>query len=242
MCISKKASAHFLYTYPHVWKNVNGRYGTNSMTAKRNAIIDAATRLFAEKGYHASPVAEIARRAGVSEGAIFRHFKTKQDLLLEIMRSIHGTFTLYLEERYRFDPDESGLEMVLRLARIFCGFYEAHELEFDCIQRNDPYHLNGIGPQCMQEIAAIHDKMCELLTMGISLGIKDGSIEPGPVDRRAALMLGTILGTDRLRAFRPSLHLINLEETFITLLTRGIAARASCEDAAVQTPRSLQGA
>lgn len=210
------------------------------MTAKRNAIIDAATRLFAERGYHASPVAEIARRAGVSEGAIFRHFKTKQDLLLEIMRAIRKTFTLYLEERYRFDPRETGLEMVLRLARIFCGFYEAHELEFDCIQRNDPYHLNGIGSQCLQEIAAIHDKMCELLAMGISLGIKDGSVTPGPVDRRAALVLGTILGTDRLRGFRPSLHLVNLEETFIALLAQGIAVRKSCPTDGALTPQSVE--
>ena len=210
------------------------------MTAKRNAIIDAATRLFAERGYHASPVAEIARRAGVSEGAIFRHFKTKQDLLLEIMRGIRGTFTLYLEERYRFDPKESGLEMVLRLARIFCGFYEAHELEFDCIQRNDPYHLNGIGPKCMQEIAAIHDKMCEFLAMGISLGIKDGSVTPGPVNGRAALVLGTILGTDRLRAFRPSLHLANLEEPFIALLAQGIAVRSSGADDTALTPHAAE--
>ncbi len=195
------------------------------MTAKRNAILASATRLFAERGYDASPVAEIARRAGVSEGAIFRHFRSKEELLCEIMRGIGETFTVYVEARRRPAPGESGLDEVLGLARLFCRFYEDHEIEFDCIQRNDPYHMNGIGAQCMAQIAAIHDRMLELLADGVRAGLADGSVAPGPVNRRAALILGAILGANRLRVFRPDLHLETLEEGFLDLLARGLSAR-----------------
>lgn len=200
------------------------------MTAKRDSIIAAAARLFSERGYDASPVSEIARQAGVSEGAIFRHFKTKEDLLCEILGTIRATFAAYVEERFRFEPAERGLDTVMRLTRLFCRFYEEHELEFDCIQRNDPYHRNGIGPRCRDEIAAIHDRMCELLAMGITLGIKDGSIRPGAVNPRAVLILGTILGAVRLRVFRPDQHLTALEETFLDMLAGGLARDAAPQD------------
>ncbi|CAM3920329.1 TetR/AcrR family transcriptional regulator [Cohnella lubricantis] len=54
------------------------------MTEKQARIIRAAIEMFAEKGYAASSTSEIAQRAGVAEGTIFRHYKTKKDLLLAI--------------------------------------------------------------------------------------------------------------------------------------------------------------
>jgi AcrR family transcriptional regulator len=48
---------------------------------KRNAILDAATDLFAERGLAAAPTAEISRRADVAEGTLFTYFETKDDLI-----------------------------------------------------------------------------------------------------------------------------------------------------------------
>jgi len=53
-------------------------------TAKQIKIIEAAIDIFAEKGFAATSTSEIAQRAGVAEGTIFRHYKTKKDLLLSI--------------------------------------------------------------------------------------------------------------------------------------------------------------
>ncbi|WP_314587701.1 helix-turn-helix domain-containing protein [Paenibacillus terrigena] len=58
---------------------------TAPRTAKQARIFEAAIEIFAEKGYAASSTSEIAQRAGVAEGTIFRHFKTKKDLLLSIV-------------------------------------------------------------------------------------------------------------------------------------------------------------
>lgn len=48
-------------------------------------IIEAAIRVFSEKGYSAGRTSEIAKAAGVSEGTIFNYFKTKNDLLQALL-------------------------------------------------------------------------------------------------------------------------------------------------------------
>ncbi|MBS1999378.1 MAG: TetR/AcrR family transcriptional regulator, partial [Cyanobacteria bacterium SZAS LIN-2] len=55
---------------------------------KRNAILDAAVEVFAERGLEASPTAEISRRAGVAEGTLFTYFKTKDDLVNGLYRDL----------------------------------------------------------------------------------------------------------------------------------------------------------
>jgi AcrR family transcriptional regulator len=51
----------------------------------RSNILAAAAVAFAEQGYDATGVAEICRRAGVSKGAFYHHFSSKQDLFLELL-------------------------------------------------------------------------------------------------------------------------------------------------------------
>jgi AcrR family transcriptional regulator len=55
---------------------------------KRHAILEAATRLFAERGLTAAPTSEISKRAGVAEGTLFTYFTTKDDLLNALYREI----------------------------------------------------------------------------------------------------------------------------------------------------------
>ncbi len=52
-------------------------------------ILDVARQLFGDDGYDATSVAEIARRVGVVEGAIYRHFPSKRDLLHQVIRSFY---------------------------------------------------------------------------------------------------------------------------------------------------------
>ncbi len=68
------------------------------MTDKQIKILRAAVEMFAEKGFSATSTSEIAQRAGVAEGTIFRHYKTKKDLLISIvapaMAKVVGPFLL----------------------------------------------------------------------------------------------------------------------------------------------------
>lgn len=54
-------------------------------TVKQQRVIEAAIKLFAEKGYANTSTAEIAREAEVSEGTIFKHYGTKDRLLLSVV-------------------------------------------------------------------------------------------------------------------------------------------------------------
>ena len=54
-------------------------------TQKEAAILDAATRLFGEKGYEATHTADIAAAAGVTERTLFRYFRSKEKLYKRVM-------------------------------------------------------------------------------------------------------------------------------------------------------------
>ncbi len=49
---------------------------------RRQAVLDTASRVFSNGGYHGSTTAEIAREAGISEPVLYRHFASKRDLYL----------------------------------------------------------------------------------------------------------------------------------------------------------------
>ncbi|MBP1992701.1 TetR/AcrR family transcriptional regulator [Paenibacillus eucommiae] len=58
------------------------------MTHKQIKIVQAAVEVFSSKGFAGSSTSEIAQKAGVAEGTIFRHYKTKKELLLSIVAPI----------------------------------------------------------------------------------------------------------------------------------------------------------
>ncbi len=53
----------------------------------RERILAAAVQLFAEYGYHAAPLRDIARIAGIQAASIYHHYPNKQALLIEIMET-----------------------------------------------------------------------------------------------------------------------------------------------------------
>ncbi|WP_044747239.1 TetR/AcrR family transcriptional regulator [Bacillus alveayuensis] len=57
----------------------------SNMSEKQKKIVKAAIEMFSEKGFAATSTSEIAKKAGVAEGTIFRHYKTKKDLLISIV-------------------------------------------------------------------------------------------------------------------------------------------------------------
>ncbi|WP_109830954.1 TetR/AcrR family transcriptional regulator [Reichenbachiella versicolor] len=56
------------------------------MTEKQENILSAALELFAEEGFKATSTSRVAKKANVSEGLIFRHFKNKEGLLEAIIQ------------------------------------------------------------------------------------------------------------------------------------------------------------
>jgi len=57
---------------------------------KRRLILTAAVRVFAEKGYHAARVGDIAEEAGVAYGLLYHYFASKEDVLEAVFRETWG--------------------------------------------------------------------------------------------------------------------------------------------------------
>lgn len=57
---------------------------------KRRQLLDAAVRVFARKGFHASRVGDIAEEAGVAHGLLYHYFDSKDQVLDEIFRENWG--------------------------------------------------------------------------------------------------------------------------------------------------------
>ncbi len=55
--------------------------GSDAQPEKRRAILHAAVRVFAEKGYHGCRIADVARAADVAYGLVYHYFKSKNELL-----------------------------------------------------------------------------------------------------------------------------------------------------------------
>lgn len=54
------------------------------MTEKQKSIYTSALEIFAQKGFSGASTGEIAKKAGVAEGLIFKHYKSKKNLFLKI--------------------------------------------------------------------------------------------------------------------------------------------------------------
>jgi AcrR family transcriptional regulator len=75
----------------------------------RRAISEAAHRLFAERGFDAVTVADVAREADVSEGTVFNYFPTKEDLFYGQMETFEAELVGAVRDR---DPGRSVLAAV----------------------------------------------------------------------------------------------------------------------------------
>lgn len=69
---------------------------------KKTLIMDTALKQFANEGFHNTTITRIAKQAGISKGLLYNYFKSKEELLFEIVnRSLNEIFV-------HFDPDKDG--------------------------------------------------------------------------------------------------------------------------------------
>jgi AcrR family transcriptional regulator len=90
------------------------------VAARREQILGAATRVFAEKGFGRATTREVAREAGVSEGTIYNYFEDKDALLMAIMDALNETERRAEDFREGLATDFEG----------FFGAYLGHRMTF----------------------------------------------------------------------------------------------------------------
>ncbi|NIH83270.1 TetR family transcriptional regulator C-terminal domain-containing protein [Amycolatopsis granulosa] len=91
-------------------------HGEPERDARRAAILDAAARLIAERGYHAVRVADIAREVGTSTGAVHYYFPGKNDVLTAALRSaVDRAFERQSAELRRLDDAHGRLLRLIEM-------------------------------------------------------------------------------------------------------------------------------
>src|SRR3546814_2401141 len=89
----------------------------------RIRLLDVALRVIREKGYHATTVDELCAAAGVTKGAFFHHFKSKEDVAVQAARHwSEVTGALFASAPYhRSEEHTSELQSLMRISyAVFC--------------------------------------------------------------------------------------------------------------------------
>ncbi len=94
---------------------------------RKRQLLQAARRLFVAKGYRGTSINEIASEAGVTKGAVYFHFHSKEDILLGLVRHIFDG----LEDRFREEHFDrlSPVEMFRRTLGMHLECCAAREVE-----------------------------------------------------------------------------------------------------------------
>jgi AcrR family transcriptional regulator len=113
----------------------------------RRRILDAAMRLFAERGYHASSNADVAEAAGLTRGAMLYHFPTREDLVEAAIDHIQQRRTEAFEaaarEQAEGDATDQAIDAYWELLHQ-APFRAFAELE--AVARTDPDLARRIAP------------------------------------------------------------------------------------------------
>lgn len=125
---------------------------------RRRQLLDTACRLFADRGFHASAMDEIARAAGVTKPVLYQHFTSKRALFVEVLDDVGGQLMASLgsaagEAPTGRDRVQAGFAAYFRFVT---GNEPAFRVLFGAAARNDP------------EFAAIVDGVLEDVADAIS--------------------------------------------------------------------------
>src|SRR5437868_8806409 len=89
---------------------------SDAVIDRRRELLDAAVRVFARKGYHASRVGDIAEEAGVAHGLLYHYFASKEDVLLSVFRETWRALIATIESvEEAGDPPREQLRKVAEI-------------------------------------------------------------------------------------------------------------------------------
>ena len=151
--------------------------------ATRQRLLRAALELFTTTGFRATTTPQIAERAGVAEGTIYRHFSSKEQLLNDVYRAAHRwATTLVVETEGPYRTQE-------RLQRIGRRLLEGAERDPAgarmLLQSREDQYLDDRSRDAAREFRGT-------LQQVIAAGKSDGAIRAGPAELWAAVWLALV--------------------------------------------------
>ncbi len=100
--------------------------------AKRVKIFDAALRVFGERGFYNATMDDIAQASQVAKGTLYRYFRSKDDLLEQLLRATSRELMLRFSEAFGGDGDI--LEQIETFIRLWVAFIEENHVLYRLIQ------------------------------------------------------------------------------------------------------------
>jgi AcrR family transcriptional regulator len=94
--------------------------------AKRARIVEVAIRHFAERGYSAARVEDIAAQLGIAKGSVFQHFKSKDGLFFEAYKKAVRSFPKYMQAPAAVQDSLSCCGTGWGAPRTWCGITGRH--------------------------------------------------------------------------------------------------------------------
>lgn len=188
------------------------RITAERMRDRRDSIVNAARKVFSEKGYDSASISEIARAAGASDGLLYRYFDGKRDLLFAALDDFYGEA---VREAERAIKEAKGFEgklnsLIEHHIRVFAEDTGMCRLFISEIRNLDDY----VG----SNIQALNKRYAKLLTPVLDVGVSEGILS-GAADRR--VIRDMVFGGIEHIAWR---HISAGQRIDVPALTRQVAA------------------
>lgn len=159
--------------------------------ATKEKIQDAASHLFAKKGVSGTNVQEIADRAGISIGLLYRHYKTKEDLfndLVDMARIGLGETTKLLLS------DGEPKEILTAITTEMIDDYKKDDEFTDYLIFLTQALISGLKSEALEELVEDDKKLFGALEKLVERGQKDGTIRSGNPRELAFAYMSAIQG------------------------------------------------
>ncbi len=155
---------------------------------KQDRILDAGTTEFAAKGFPGANINTIAKKAGISIGAMYNYFGSKDDLFLTIIDRAHAILEKVIGEVEQADAGLfESIEKLLRAAQAYTKRYpELTQIYLDMTSEG----LSHLSRQLSGQMETISSRFYQAL---IAKAAEDGRIDPGIDIRVASFCLDNLI-------------------------------------------------
>ncbi len=141
---------------------------------RRIQLLDAASEVFASKGYHAAAMDDIADAAGVSKPVLYQHFPSKLDLYLALLDQSCERLAEVVEEALASTEDNA--DRVIATVAAFYEFVSSESGDFRFIFESDLTGDRAVQQRLSQVNAEISDAIAEVIAEDTSLPVRQAKL------------------------------------------------------------------
>ena len=159
---------------------------------RREQIITEAIQIIHETGFSSLSIRELASRVGISEPAIYRHFKNKDDIIMGILNKMQEFGELIQQKLISV---EGELEKIRQLFLLQLAYFEENQAMTTIMLSEEVFHLNE---KLKHKLALItNSRYCMLMDL-----IKSAQAKKIIIDEDADNLALIIMGTVRVIIFQ----------------------------------------